>query len=34
MLGMKHSLNVATAAGIVGYELLRRYRSRFHATTV
>ena len=27
MLGAKHSLNVATAAGIVVYELLRKYRS-------
>lgn len=27
MLGMKHSLNVATAAGIVMYELLRKYRN-------
>ncbi len=26
MLGMKHSLNVATAAGVVLYELLRKYR--------
>ena len=26
MLGAKHSLNVATAAGIVAYELLRKYR--------
>jgi tRNA G18 (ribose-2'-O)-methylase SpoU len=26
MLGLKHSLNVATAAGVVAYELLRRYR--------
>ncbi len=26
MLGMKHSLNVATAGGIVMYELLRKYR--------
>lgn len=26
MLGRKHSLNVATAAGIVIYELLRKYR--------
>ena len=29
MLGRKHSLNVATAGGVVLYELLRRYRSRF-----
>jgi tRNA G18 (ribose-2'-O)-methylase SpoU len=26
MLGLKHSLNVATAAGVVAYELLRKYR--------
>lgn len=26
MLGLKHSLNVATAAGVVLYELLRKYR--------
>ena len=26
MLGIKHSLNVATAAGIAVYELLRKYR--------
>jgi 23S rRNA (guanosine2251-2'-O)-methyltransferase len=26
MLGIKHSLNVATAGGVVLYELLRRYR--------
>jgi tRNA G18 (ribose-2'-O)-methylase SpoU len=26
MLGLKHSLNVATAGGIVMYELLRKYR--------
>jgi tRNA G18 (ribose-2'-O)-methylase SpoU len=26
MLGRKHSLNVATAAGVVAYELLRKYR--------
>ena len=28
MLGIKHSLNVATAGGIVMYELLRKYRVR------
>ena len=28
MLGGKHSLNVATAGGVVVYELLRKYRSR------
>jgi len=27
MLGTKHSLNVATAGGVVLYELLRKYRS-------
>jgi tRNA G18 (ribose-2'-O)-methylase SpoU len=27
MLGLKHSLNVATAGGVVLYELLRKYRS-------
>jgi len=27
MLGTKHSLNVATAGGVVVYELLRKYRS-------
>lgn len=27
MLGVKHSLNVATAGGVVLYELLRKYRS-------
>jgi tRNA G18 (ribose-2'-O)-methylase SpoU len=27
MLGIKHSLNVATAGGIVLYELLRKYRN-------
>jgi tRNA G18 (ribose-2'-O)-methylase SpoU len=26
MLGIKHSLNVATAGGVVVYELLRKYR--------
>jgi 23S rRNA (guanosine2251-2'-O)-methyltransferase len=29
MLGMKHSLNVSTAGGIVLYELLRKYRNLF-----
>jgi len=29
MLGSKHSLNVATAGGVVIYELLRKYRSLF-----
>ncbi len=28
MLGVKHSLNVATAGGVVAYELLRKYRHR------
>ena len=27
MLGSKHSLNVATAGGVVVYELLRKYRA-------
>ena len=27
MLGRKHSLNVATAGGVVLYELLRKYRN-------
>jgi len=27
MLGLKHSLNVATAGGVVVYELLRKYRA-------
>jgi 23S rRNA (guanosine2251-2'-O)-methyltransferase len=31
MLGMKHSLNVATAGGVVAYELLRKYRSSLAA---
>ena len=29
MLGLKHSLNVATAGGVVLYELLRKYRELF-----
>ena len=29
MLGRKHSLNVATAGGVVLYELLRKYRAQF-----
>jgi tRNA G18 (ribose-2'-O)-methylase SpoU len=29
MLGTKHSLNVATAGGVVLYELLRKYRDSF-----
>lgn len=32
MLGLKHSLNVATAAGIVMYELLRKYRVLIKST--
>jgi tRNA G18 (ribose-2'-O)-methylase SpoU len=28
MLGRKHSLNVATAAGVVLYELLRKHSER------
>ena len=31
MLGGKHSLNVATAGGVVVYELLRKYRERVPA---
>jgi len=31
MLGLKHSLNVATAGGVVMYELLRKYRRAFSA---
>lgn len=31
MLGRKHSLNVATAGGIVIYELLRKYRARIES---
>lgn len=31
MLGVKHSLNVATAGGVVMYELLRKYRSMMEA---
>jgi 23S rRNA (guanosine2251-2'-O)-methyltransferase len=31
MLGVKHSLNVATAGGIVLYELLRKYRNLQYA---
>jgi len=31
MLGGKHSLNVATAGGVVVYELLRKYRERLPA---
>ncbi len=31
MLGSKHSLNVATAGGVVVYELLRKYREHASA---
>jgi len=31
MLRTKHSLNVATAGGVVIYELLRKYRELFRA---
>ncbi len=31
MLGIKHSLNVATAGGVVIYELLRKYRRMLEA---
>jgi len=34
MLGVKHSLNVATAGGIVLYELLRKYRNLMHHLTL
>ena len=34
MLGRKHSLNVATAGGIVMYELLRKYRRMFENATI
>ena len=33
MLGIKHSLNVATAGGVVIYELLRKYRERIRSST-
>lgn len=32
MLGVKHSLNVATAGGVVMYELLRKYRNLVEST--
>jgi 23S rRNA (guanosine2251-2'-O)-methyltransferase len=32
MLGVKHSLNVATAAGVAVYELLRKYRALTEGT--
>ena len=31
MLGRKHSLNVATAGGVVLFELLRKYRTLLHS---
>jgi 23S rRNA (guanosine2251-2'-O)-methyltransferase len=34
MLGAKHSLNVATAGGVVLYELLRKYRRMLEAALV
>ena len=34
MLGRKHSLNVATAGGIVIYELLRKYRYMLESATI
>jgi 23S rRNA (guanosine2251-2'-O)-methyltransferase len=34
MLGRKHSLNVATAGGIVIYELLRKYRRMVESATI
>jgi len=34
MLGRKHSLNVATAGGIVIYELLRKYRRMIESATI
>ncbi len=33
MLGFKHSLNVATAGGVVLYELLRKYREMLRAAS-
>ncbi len=32
MLGVKHSLNVAVAGGVVAYELMRKYRKRVRVT--
>ncbi len=32
MLGVKHSLNVATAGGVVLFELLRKYRELVRAS--
>ncbi len=34
MLGLKHSLNVATAGGIVIYELLRKYRRMLESARI
>ena len=34
MLGRKHSLNVATAGGVVIYELLRKYRRRLDSARI
>ncbi len=34
MLGRKHSLNVATAGGVVLYELLRKYRRMLEHATI
>lgn len=34
MLGLKHSLNVATAGGVVIYELLRKYRRMIEGAPV
>jgi 23S rRNA (guanosine2251-2'-O)-methyltransferase len=34
MLGRKHSLNVATAGGVVIYELLRKYRRMVESATM
>ena len=34
MLGRKHSLNVATAGGVVIYELLRKYRAMLDSTRI
>ena len=34
MLGLKHSLNVSTAGGVVLYELLRKFRDRSCAIAV
>lgn len=33
MFGLKHSLNVASAGAVVMYELLRKYRALYHATS-